>query len=169
MKAIKRFFNSIFLFFTDRPYFYERRRYLKLQRHARREMIKLSREFAPWSGWYFHEMAKLMIRFYYHTYKAGDCCWSAQERIDKIADSLQEAIDYIEKLEELDEMGHEELLALGEADPKFEPWLARWEKKNKMTVTKDVFKSALIYEYFDQKYTKTIYDIVGKHVWEWCD
>jgi hypothetical protein len=157
------------LFFKDREYYNRRQNYLKLQKIARKKMCKASKEFCPWSGWYMHEMVKIMLGFYYETYTAGDCCWSTQERLDRIAESIKEALDYAYKLEELDYMSSKELLHHAYNDSGFVEYLAEWEKEFGQKYERDDLYAGLADEYFTQKYTKAMYEAIGKHIWEWCD
>ena len=69
-------FRAIKLWFTDRKYYHQRKRYMKLQKAYRNEMKKQVNEFCPWSGYYMHKMVVTMLEFYYKTYAAKDCCWS---------------------------------------------------------------------------------------------
>ena len=77
-------FGIIKLYFTDRSYYEQRKRYLKLQKAVRKKLKNQIKSFCPWSGYYLHEMIKTMLEFYHKTYLAGDCCWSEEERIENI-------------------------------------------------------------------------------------
>lgn len=162
-------FKSIKLWFTNRDYYYQRKRYLKLQRNVRRKLRKQLSEFCPWSGYYMHEMIKIMLEFYYAVYKAKDCCWSESARLGKIEKSLAETLQYFDLLEQLDEVDAEsELLPQAEAEPGFKNYLQKWSKENDMQVT-DVMRPYLAYSFLEKIYTERLYNSIGKHIWEWCD
>ena len=162
-------FKSIKLWFTNRDYYYQRKRYLKLQRNVRRKLRKQLSEFCPWSGYYMHEMIKIMLEFYYAVYKAKDCCWSESARLGKIEKSLAETLQYFDLLEQLDEVDAEsELLPQAEAEPGFKNYLQEWSKENDMQVT-DVMRPYLAYSFLEKIYTERLYNSIGKHIWEWCD
>lgn len=163
-------FRGIKLWFTDRNYYYQRKRYMKLQKAYRRKLIKQAKEFCPWSGWYMHEMMKTMLEFYNKTYEAGDCCWSIEEQVKKIAAQTKRALDYAQDLDIYEDLDEEELIAIAEKEYGFKKYLEKWEKKTGLD-TKE--KPALLYgvawAYFEKKYTEGLYNIVGKHIWEWFD
>jgi hypothetical protein len=162
-------FKSIKLWFTDRDYYHQRKRYLKLQRNVRRKLRKQLSEFCPWSGYYMHEMIKIMLEFYHAVYKAKDCCWSESARLGKIEKSLAETLQYFDLLEQLDEVDAEsELLPQAEAEPSFKTYLQEWSKENDMPVT-DVMRPYLAYSFLEKIYTERLYNSIGKHIWEWCD
>lgn len=162
-------FKSIKLWFTNRDYYYQRKRYLKLQRNVRRKLRKQLSEFCPWSGYYMHEMIKIMLEFYHAVYKAKDCCWSESARLGKIEKSLAETLQYFDLLEQLEEVDAEsELLPQAEAEPGFKNYLQEWSKENDMQVT-DVMRPYLAYSFLEKIYTERLYNSIGKHIWEWCD
>ena len=162
-------FKSIKLWFTDRNYYHQRKRYLKLQRAVRRKIRKQLSEFCPWSGYYMHEMIKTMLEFYHAVYKATDCCWSESARLGKIEKSLAETLQYFDMLEQIDEVDAEsELLPRAEAEPEFKTYLQKWSEENDMQVT-DVMRPYLAYSFLEKIYTERLYNSIGKHIWEWCD
>lgn len=162
-------FKSIKLWFTDRDYYHQRKRYLKLQRNVRHKLRKQLSEFCPWSGYYMHEMIKIMLEFYHAVYQAKDCCWSESARLGKIEKSLAETLQYFELLEQIDEVDAEsELLPRAEAEPDFKAYLQEWSKENDMQVT-DVMRPYLAYSFLEKIYTERLYNSIGKHIWEWCD
>ena len=169
-KAIKRFFYEITLFFTNKSHYYERKRYLKRQKAVRKELKKQVKEFCPWSGYYMHKMICTMLEFYNKTYEAGDCCWSTEERVKKISAQTKKALDYAHDLDTYEDLGEAELIAIAEKEPSFKKYLEKWEKKTGLD-TKET--PALLYgvafDYFEKKYTEGLYNIIGKHIWEWCD
>ena len=162
-------FKSIKLWFTDRDYYHQRKRYLKLQRNVRRKLRKQLSEFCPWSGYYMHEMIKIMLEFYHAVYQAKDCCWSESARLGKIEKSLAETLQYFDLLEQIDEVDAEsELLPRAEAEPDFKTYLQEWSKENDMQVT-EVMRPYLAYSFLEKIYTERLYKSIGKHIWEWCD
>jgi hypothetical protein len=36
-------------------------------------------------------------------------------------------------------------------------------------VTSEALLSGVAYTYLEEKYTKALYNIIGEHIWEWCD
>jgi hypothetical protein len=162
-------FRTLKLYFTNRPYYEQWKRYKKLQKTMRKKLVQQAKEFCPWSGAYLHDMVKTMLEFYYETYKAGDCCWCVEESTQKKAAQLAKTLEYVEELQAIDEMECSDLLDLAHKEPSFEKWVEKWEKKNDCTATSDMMLYGLAYEYFEQKYTKAIYKTIGEHIWEWCD
>ena len=165
-------FNMIKLYFTNRDYYYQHKRYRKLQKDYRKKLIKQSKEFCPWSGWYLNEMVKTMLEFYNKTYAAGDCCWSERCRVQAIANETKKALAQAEALDTYEDLDIDELITLAEKEPGFTKYLEKWEKKSGLKVNKDDRKY-LLYgvacDYYEKKYTTALYDIIGKHVWGWCD
>ena len=170
---MKRLFNGIKLYFTDRPYYYQRKRYMKLQKKYRKELKKQAKEFCPWSGWYMNEMIKTMLNFYHETYLAGDCCWSEESRVAEIAVSLGVAREYAKELENLDALDYEELIGIAQENDDFDEYVIAWEQEVGVKISEsnqpDSLLSALAYEYLEEKYTRAMYNIIGEHIWEWCD
>jgi hypothetical protein len=64
-------FRTLKLYFTNRPYYEQWKRYKKLQKTMRKKLVQQAKEFCPWSGAYLHDMVKTMLEFYYETYKAS--------------------------------------------------------------------------------------------------
>ena len=171
---MKHLFNSIKLYFTDKPYYTQWKRYTKLQKRARKAMKRQVKDFCPWSGYYMHEMVKLMLKFYKETYEAGDCCWRETESRLKVADSLKQAYDYAYKLELMEDMEDDELIALAKKDKiAFVNYVKAWEAKVEVKIEDSNHSEALLAgladEYLTEKYTKAMYKIIGEHIWEWCD
>ena len=163
-------FRGIKLYFTDRDYYNQRKRYLMLQKAARKQLKKLAKEFCPWSGYYMHEMVRAMLEFYAITYRNGDCCWGEETRVQKIANQVEKALSYASFLDAIEEMESEELLNLAQKEQGFEKWLLKWKNKTGCDFDgKPALLSGLAHEYFEEKYTKALYDYIGKHIWEWCD
>ena len=167
-------FRGIKLWFTDRNYYYQRRRYMARQKAVRKELKKQVKKFCPWSGYYMNEMVKVMLKFYKETYEAGDCCWRETESRLKIADSLKQAYDYAEKLELIEDMEEAELIALARKDKiAFVNYVRAWEAKVDPKIEDsnhvDALLASLAEEYLIEKYTKAMYKLIGEHVWEWCD
>ena len=171
---MKHLFNGIKLYFTDKPYYEQWKRYTKLQKRARTAMKKQIKDFCPWSGYYMNEMVKVMLKFYKETYEAGDCCWRETESRLKIADSLKQTYDYAEKLELIEDMEEAELIALAKKDKiAFVNYVKAWEAKVDLKIKDsnhaDALLAGLAEEYLTEKYTKAMYKLIGEHIWEWCD
>jgi hypothetical protein len=142
---------------------------MKLQKEYRKKLKKQTKELCPWSGYYMHEMIKVMLEFYHAVYKAKDCCWSESARLGKIEESLAETLQYFDLLEQIDEVDAEsELLPRAEAEPGFKIYLQEWSKENDMPVT-EVMRPYLAYSFLEKIYTERLYNNIGKHIWEWCD
>ena len=163
-------FRELKLYFTDRPKYKQWKRYKKRQKAFRKKLIKQAKEFCPWSGWYMNEMVKTMLEFYNKTYEAGDCCFSSEERVRRIAAQTKKALDFAQDLGTYEDLEKEELLALAEKEYGIKKYLEKWEKKTGLNTNE---KLELLYgvacDYFEKKYTTGLYDIIGKHIWEWCD
>ena len=163
-------FHTIKLYFTDRQRFEERRRYMKLQKEYRKKLRKLTKDFCPWSGYYMHEMIKTMLEFYEKTYSAGDCCWSEETRVQKIANQLKEALDYAEDLDVLDDLQCSDMVPLAEEyHDEFEAYCAEVDSRVDYEGYSLKHKGYIAYEFLEKKYTSELYNIIGKHIWEWCD
>lgn len=161
-------FKILKLYFTNRSYYNQRKRYKKLQKEYRKKLMKQAKEFCPWSGWYMHAMMKTMLEFYYKTYEAGNCCWSVEERIKKIAAQTKKALDYAHDLDTYEDLGEEELLAIAEKEYGFKKYVEKWEKKTG-TKANSKLMYGIAFDYYEKKYTEALYNIIGKHIWEWCD
>lgn len=168
LKAIKRLFTSIKLRFTEKPYHKQWKRYMKRQKVFRKELVKQAKEFCPWSGYYLHKMITTMLEFYHKTYAAGDCCWSEENRVKKIASQLEKALQYANDLDTYEDLDEEELLAIADKEPGFKKYVEKWEKKTG-TKANPQLMYGIAWDYFEKKYTKAMYDEIGKHIWEWCD
>ena len=170
---MKHLFNGIKLYFTDRPYYEQWKRYTKLQKRVRKAMKLQAKDFCPWSGWYMNEMVKLMLKFYTETYEAGDCCWRETESRLEIAKFMRQALDYAEKLEIIEDLDYIELIEIAKQDKAFDKYIADWEKQVNATIDDSNHKEALLGgladDYLTDKYTKAMYKIIGEHLWEWCD
>lgn len=166
-------FRSIKLYFTNRYYYEQRKRYLKRQRAVRKKLKKLAKNFCPWSGYYMHEIIKVMLEFYHKTYLSGDCCWSSEGRIEEIATILGVANHFVEDLDNLDNLDDEELIVIAQKDKAFDKRVAAWEAEAGKPISEHFYKDTLLasiaYDYLERKYTKAIYSIIGEHIWEWCD
>lgn len=161
-------FKSIRFWFTDRTKHKQWKRYAKRQKAYRRKLVKQAKEFCPWSGWYMHEMMKTMLEFYNKTYEAGDCCHSTEERVKKIAAQTRKALEYAEDLDTYEDLSEEELLAMAEKEYGFRKYVEKWEKKTG-TKANPKLMYGIAYDYYEKKYTEALYNIIGKHIWEWCD
>jgi hypothetical protein len=141
---------------------------MKRQKAVRKKLKKQAKEFCPWSGYYMHEMIKTMLEFYHKTYLAKDCCWSEDSRLEEIATCLGVALHWADELERIYELETDELIKIAEKELEFENYLATWSEKNNMTVT-DKNRGYLAYDFLEKIYTERFYNIIGKHIWEWCD
>jgi hypothetical protein len=171
---IKRVFTDVKLHFTDEQYYEQRKRYMKRQKAFRKAMKLQAKDFCPWSGWYMNEMVKLMLKFYTETYEAGDCCWRETESRLELAKSMRKAFDFAEKLELIEDMESDELVALAKKDKvAFVNYVKAWETKIGATVAEsshpEAIMASLADDYLTEKYTKGMYKIIGEHIWEWCD
>ena len=162
-------FRSIKLFFTDRPYYEQRKRYLKQQKAVRKKLKKQIKEFCPWSGYYMHKIIQTMLEFYQETYEAGDCAWSEETRTKQIAGQIAEAVEHAKMLDKIEEAEPGELIDMA-AEPSFEKYLNSLEHTGHIIKRDNIhILSGLAYEYLVEKHTKAMYNILGKHIWDWCD
>lgn len=163
-------FNKLRVYLTNREYNKQLRRYKKRKKTFRKAMTKQLKEFCPWSGWYMHKMITTMLEFYNETYEAGDCCFSCDERVRRIAAQTKRALDYAHNLDAYEDLEEEELIAMAEKEPGFKKYVEKYEKKLDIDTSK---KQDLLYgvawDYFEKKYTSGMYAEIGKHIWEWCD
>ena len=167
---MNRLFRSIKLWFTDRNYYYQRKRYMKLQKTYRSEMAKQVKEFCPWSGYYMHKMIVTMLEFYFKTYEAKDCCWSESTWNGKVAASLKEALDAAAELDKIDDYEYAELIEIAEKDgARFTDYLSQYEDKVGYLMDSEALLSGVAYSYLEKKYTTALYNIIGNHIWEWMD
>ena len=166
---MKHLINGIKLYFTNRPYYEQWKRYTKLQKNFRKKLMKQAREFCPWSGWYMNEMITTMLNFYHKTYLAGDCCWSEDTRIQRIANQIGKAVQAAASLATYEDLEVDELLKMAEAEPGFVKYLEKWENKNDLKAEDKILLYGVACDYYEKKYTTTLYDTIGKHIWEWCD
>ena len=163
-------FKIIKLYFTERDYYEQRKRYMKLQKKYRKELKKQAKEFCPWSGYYMHKMITTMLEFYYKTYEAKDCCWSESAWNGTVAESLKRALDAADELDRLDDLEYAELTDIAKKDGKaFEDYIKQYEDKVRYLMDSEPLLSGVAYNYLEKKYTKTLYNIIGEHIWEWCD
>lgn len=163
-------FRGIKLWFTDRNYYYQRKRYMKRQKAVRKELKKQVKEFNPWSGYYMHRMIITMLKFYYKTYEAKDCCWSESAWTGKIAESLKGALEAADNLDQIDDLEETELIDIAEKDGDlFTDYLKQYEDKVGYLMNSDALLSGVAYSYLEKKYTTTLYNIIGNHIWEWGD
>ena len=163
-------FRAIKLWFTDRKYYHQRKRYMKLQKAYRNEMKKQAKEFCPWSGYYMHKMIVTMLEFYYKTYEAKDCCWSESAWNGKVAETIKPAIDTAKDLDSIEDLEPEELIAIAQKDgAAFTDFVKQYEEKVEFKIESIALLGGVAYSYLEKKYTTTLYNIIGNHIWEWCD
>jgi hypothetical protein len=162
--------RGIKLWFTDRNYYHQRKRFMRRQKAARKELKKQINDFCPWSGYYLHKMICTMLEFYYKTYEAKDCCWSESACTGKVAESLKQAIDAATELDRIDDLDHDKLITVAKRDGiAFYNYLKQYEEKVGFNIDKEALLSGVAYNYLEEKYTKALYNIIGEHIWEWCD
>ena len=168
-----RFFRGIKLWFTDRPYYEQWKRYMKRQDAVRKKLKKQVKEFCPWSGYYMHEIIRTMLEFYHKTYLAKDCCWSEDGRLEEIATSLGVALHWADELDRIEDLEYNELIEIAQKDKAFAKYVSVWENKCNCRLDDSNHKEALLggiaEAYLNEKYTKAMYKIIGEHIWEWCD
>ncbi len=163
-------FKAIKLWFTDRNYYCQRKRYMARQKAVRKELKKQVKEFCPWSGYYMHKMICTMLEFYLKTYEAKDCCWSESAHSGKVAESLKEAVDAATNLDWIDDLDEDELIKVARKDGiAFYNFLKKYEEKVGFNIEKKALLSGVAYSYLEKKYTKALYSIIGEHIWEWMD
>jgi hypothetical protein len=163
-------FRGIKLYFTDRPYYEQWKRYMTRQKAVRKKLKKQVKEFCPWSGYYMHEMIVTMLEFYYKTYEAKDCCWSESAWTGKVAESLKEALDAATKLDQIDDFEYAELIKIARDDgATFSSYLRQYEEEIGYLMDSEALLSGVAYKYLEEKYTRAMYTTIGKHIWEWCD
>lgn len=163
-------FRGIKLWFTDRNYYYQRKRYMARQKTVRKKLKKQVKEFCPWSGYYMHKMICTMLEFYFETYKAGDCCWTESGVNGKTASSIAPAVTFAQDIDLLDELSREEIIELAEKDRvAFVNYVNKYKKEIKKDEISDCLLSGLAYEYLLEKYTRKMYELIGKNIWWWCD
>jgi hypothetical protein len=163
-------FKLIKLYFTERDYYEQRKRYMKLQKKYRKDMKAQVKEFCPWSGYYMHKMITTMLEFYYKTYEAKDCCWSESAWEGKTAVYLKEALDWAEKLDAIEDIDCDELIAIAQKDGQlFSDYLKQYEEKVGYLMDSEALLSGVAYSYLEKKYTKAMYNVIGEHIWEWMD
>ena len=161
-------FYSLKLFFTDRTHYNNRKQYLKVQRNYRKQLIKLSKKFCPWSGYYMHEMIMTMVNFYSDVYKNKLNTWSLDERTDDIANQLHAVQCMAKSLEHIDDADDKELIADANSLPEFRTYIEEWETKWSRKVT-DKLLSGLAYDFLEKYYTSKIYQYIGQNIWNWSD
>lgn len=167
---MRRFFRGLKLWFKNRPYYEQWKRYMKRQDAVRKELKKQIKEFCPWSGYYMHKMIQTMLEFYYKTYEAKDCCWSESACEGKVAESLKLAVEATQNLDWIDDLEQDELIKVAKKDGvAFYNYLKNYERYSGFDMTSEALISGVAYSYLEKKYTKALYNIIGEHIWEWCD
>jgi len=165
-----RFFRGLKLYFTDRPYYKQWKPYMKRQKAVRKELKKQAKEFCPWSGYYMHKMIVTMLEFYYKTYEAKDCCWSESAWNGKVAETIKPAIDAAKDLDSIEDLEPEELIVIAQKDgAAFTDFVKQYEEKVEFKIESIALLGGVAYSYLEKKYTTTLYNIIGNHIWEWMD
>lgn len=143
---------------------------MRRQKAVRKNLRKQIKEFSPWSGYYMHQMICTMLKFFYDTYEAKDCCWSESACNGKVAESLKEAVDAATNLDLIDDLSEDELIKVARKDGvAFYNFLKRHEKEVGFSLDSKALLGGVAYNYLEKKYTKAIYNSIGEHIWEWCD
>ena len=83
-------------------------------------------------------------------------------------DQLEKTLQYAKALDTHEDMEEAELLAIAEKEPGFKKYVEKWENKTG-TKANPTLMYGIAWDYFEKKYTKAMYDEIGKHIWEWCD
>jgi hypothetical protein len=142
---------------------------LKRQKAVRKKLKKQIKEFCPWSGYYMHKMIQTMLEFYQEAYEAGDCAWSEETRTKQIAGQISKAVEHAKMLDKIEEAETCELLDMS-TEPGFEKYLNSLDRTGCIIKRDNIhILSGLAYEYLVEKHTKAMYNIIGKHIWDWCD
>ena len=164
-------FRGIKLWFTNKPYYHQRKRYMKLQKTYRAKLQKQAKEFCPWSGWYIHEMVKTMLEFYEKTYTAQDCCWTTEEHTNKVAEQVRIALDFSAKLDMIDDVDScDELIPFAkEYSEEFSAYCDEVNKRLEDETYAKRFPGYVAYEFLEKKYTSELYNTIGKYIWGWYD
>lgn len=163
-------FKTIKLWFTDRNYYHQRKRFMKKQKAVRKELKKQAKEFCPWSGYYMHKMICTMLNFYHQVYEDKDCCWSESACEGKVARSLKEAVDAATNLDWIDDLDEDQLISVARKDGvAFYNFLKQYEEKVGFNVETKSLLSGVAYSYLEKKYTRKLYNTIGEHIWEWMD
>ena len=168
------FYKETRLFFTDINNYKDYIAYKKIEKKFKNKMKKLLADFHPWSGWYMHEVITTMLTFYRDVYDSKHCVYAADEWRLPIVAQLKEACDYATNLEYLETMEQEELISIAEKDGvAFRNYVLKFSNDSDVDIKqlkeKSAFYSGLAYEYLSKKYTRKMYEILGNHIWDWCD
>ena len=51
----------------------------------------------------------------------------------------------------------------------FTDYLKQYEDKVGYLMDSKALLSGVAYSYLEKKYTVALYNIIGNHIWEWCD
>ena len=164
-------FKNIKLWFKDREHYYQRKRYSKLQREYRAKLMRQVKEFCPWSGWYINEMVKTMLEFFEKTYTAKDCCWTTDEHLDNVAVQVRQALDYVTKLDMIDNVDScADLIPYAEEyHDEFVAYCKEVEEKFDLADQTTTALGYAAYEFLERKYTSELYNTIGKNLWGWYD
>lgn len=81
----------------------ETRRYRKMHRRHRKELIKLAKETGEYDWEWLHQMVILQIKHMHEYYSKGDNVWQVDESRLEIVDQLHHILDLEEELERVQE------------------------------------------------------------------
>ena len=79
----------------------ETRKYCKMHRKHRKELIKLAKETREWDFCYLHQMVIMQIKHMYEYYSAGNNVRQSDETLNRVLKSLNHILDLQEELDTL--------------------------------------------------------------------
>ena len=87
----------------------ETRKYCKMHRKHRKELIKLAKETREWDFSWLHDMAIMQIKHMYEYYSAGNHVYQSEETLNKVLESLKHTLDLQDELDTLWDKEHDDL------------------------------------------------------------
>ena len=79
----------------------EIRKYCKMHRKHRKELIKLAKETREWDFGWLHDMVIMQIKHMYEYYSAGNLVYQSEESLNKVLESLKHILDLQNELDTL--------------------------------------------------------------------
>ena len=79
----------------------ETRKYCKMHRKHRKELIKLAKETREWDFGWLHNMVIMRIKHMYEYYSAGNLVYQSEESLNKVLESLKHTLDLQDELDAL--------------------------------------------------------------------
>ena len=79
----------------------EIRKYCKMHRKHRKELIKLVKETREWDFGWLHDMVIMQIRHMYEYYSAGNNVYQSEETLNRVLESLKHTLDLQDELDTL--------------------------------------------------------------------